>query len=202
LAILYDKPYLIVEADRTASRDPRFKGDSCPALDASSVIFKPNTPYFLQTLATLAQTDLSVLYSESQGKWLRFQFPEASKMVLTPNLTLTEHTARLLNDLGRQETLRGLSLPRMENLNSKQDGILKFLQRIPEINPAVSLLMASQFKSLREILCRFEAQRILYTFNAYFPDGVTLCYAHTLPRPFHIQLLPRSLSIADSEFFQ
>jgi hypothetical protein len=74
LAILYDKPYLIVEADRTASRDPRFKGDSCPALDPSSVIFKPNTPYFLQTLAALAQTDLSVLYSESQGKLLRFFF--------------------------------------------------------------------------------------------------------------------------------
>lgn len=74
LALLYDKPYLIVEADRTASRDPRFKGDSCPALDPSSVIFKPNTPYFLQTLAALAQTDLSVLYSESQGKLLRFFF--------------------------------------------------------------------------------------------------------------------------------
>lgn len=65
-----------------------------------------------------------------------------------------EHTARLLNDLGRQETLKGLSLPSTEKLNAKQDGILKFLQRIPEINPAVALLMASQFRSLREILCR------------------------------------------------
>lgn len=126
---LYDKPYLIVEADRSAARDPRFN-NGCPLPDASSVIFKPNTPYYLQTLATLAQTDLSVLYSDSQ-----------------------EHTARLLNDLGRQESLKELSLPRIENLNSKQNDILKFLQRIPEINPAVAVLMATQFKSLREILC-------------------------------------------------
>ncbi|XP_032791668.2 Fanconi anemia group M protein homolog [Daphnia magna] len=129
LMALYDKPYLIVEADRSAARDPRFN-NGCPLPDASSVIFKPNTPYYLQTLATLAQTDLSVLYSDSQ-----------------------EHTARLLNDLGRQESLRELSLPRIENLNSKQNDILKFLQRIPEINPAVAVLMATQFKSLREILC-------------------------------------------------
>ncbi|KAI9552091.1 hypothetical protein GHT06_022428 [Daphnia sinensis] len=129
LMALYDKPYLIVEADRSAARDPRFN-NGCPLPDASSVIFKPNTPYYLQTLATLAQTDLSVLFSDSQ-----------------------EHTARLLNDLGRQETLRGLSLPRIESLSSKQNDILKFLQRIPEINPAVAVLMASQFKSLREILC-------------------------------------------------
>lgn len=65
-----------------------------------------------------------------------------------------EHTARLLNDLARQETLKGLSLPSTEKLNDKQESILKFLQRIPEINPAVALLMAFHFRSLREILCR------------------------------------------------
>lgn len=65
LVALYDKPFLIVEADRSTSRDPRFKNDPLP--DASSIIFKPNTPYFLQTLALLAQTEMSVLHSESQG---------------------------------------------------------------------------------------------------------------------------------------
>ena len=147
-----------MEADRSAPRDPRF---ASLVPDASSVIFKPNTPYFLQTLATLAQTELSVLHSESQGKLCGLKFSKAAwttMVILIPCCITTwiEHTALLLNELGRQETLRGFSLPLTENLNAKQDLILKFLQRIPEINPAVALLMASQFSCLREILCRLE----------------------------------------------
>lgn len=67
-----------------------------------------------------------------------------------------EHTARLLNDLARQESLKGFSLPKTENLSPKQDEFLKFLQRIQEINPGVALLMATQFKTFRELLNRFE----------------------------------------------
>lgn len=68
-----------------------------------------------------------------------------------------EHTARLLNDLGRLEMLKGFTLPNADTLSPKQEGILKFLHRIPEINPGVGLLMATQFRSLREILCRWVA---------------------------------------------
>ena len=70
LVALYDKPFLIVEADR-APRDSRARGDPSPVPDASSIIFKPNSPYFLQTCAALAQTEtLRVLHSESQGEFL------------------------------------------------------------------------------------------------------------------------------------
>lgn len=75
MSALYDKPYLIVEADRgpsslPPSRESRCKGDPSSLPDASSIIFKPSSPYLLQTLAALAQTELSVLHSHSQGDLL------------------------------------------------------------------------------------------------------------------------------------
>ena len=69
LVALYDKPFLVIEGDR-APRDSRTArgGDPSSVPDASSIIFKPNSPYYMQTCAALAQTELSVLYSESQGE--------------------------------------------------------------------------------------------------------------------------------------
>lgn len=160
----YDKPYLIVEADRSTPRDGRFKGDPSPGLDLSSIIFKPNSPYLLQTLSSLAQTELSILHSESQGKlthhislffcinWSMHFLKYFPLYLLKSSL---EHSARLLNDLGRQESLRGLTLPETGKLSPRQEEIVRFLQRIPEINPAVALLMATAYRSLREILNRF-----------------------------------------------
>ena len=76
-----------------------------------------------------------------------------------------EHTARLLNDLTRQEILKGFPLPKTENLSPKQEEALKFLQRIHEINPVVALLLATQFRTLREILNRFEISLIFEASN-------------------------------------
>jgi len=67
LVALYDKPFLVLEGDR-APRDSRAAGDPSSVPVASSIIFKPNSPYFLQTCAALAQTELSILNSESQGE--------------------------------------------------------------------------------------------------------------------------------------
>ena len=170
LVALYDKPFLVIEGDR-APRDSRTArgGDPSSVPDASSIIFKPNSPYYMQTCAALAQTELSVLYSESQGESddnlfyckrnvknipeiIVFESVLSFQIVFNP----LEHTARLLNDLARQENLKGFSLPKTETLSPKQDEFLKFLQRIQVINPGVALLMATQFRTLREILNRFE----------------------------------------------
>ena len=76
---------------------------------------------------------------------------------------LSEHTARLLHDLGRIESLRGLALPEAEKLSTKQETILRFLQRISEINPGTALLMATTFKTLREILNRCAPFRFFFS---------------------------------------
>lgn len=80
---------------------------------------------------------------------------------------LLDHTACLLNELSRQESLKGFGLPKMDNLSVKQEEILKFLQRITEINPGVALLMATTFRSLREILNGLELETIHFFIGHY-----------------------------------
>ena len=63
-----------------------------------------------------------------------------------------EDSARWLSALGKQESLRGFQLPKADKLTDKQERICQFLRRIPAVNPAVALLMATQFSTLREIL--------------------------------------------------
>jgi len=130
----YERPYLIVEADRVArpfqhQHQNQHQHQHPSLVDPSSTIFKPSSPYLCLTLATLAQTDITVLHTTSQ-----------------------EDSARWLSALGKQESLRGFQLPKADKLTDKQERICQFLRRIPAVNPAVALLMATQFSTLREIL--------------------------------------------------
>lgn len=148
LASCYDKPYLIVEADRVEARDS-FNRRSSSSFDASSSIFKPNSPYFLQTVVGLAKGNITVLHSDSQG-WHRLM---KTLYHITETLFL-ESTAQLLSDLSRHEALKGFNMPGGIIRNTEQEMTLKFLQCAPEINPAVAFVMVATYKNLREVLCR------------------------------------------------
>ena len=63
----FERPYLIVEADRPSRDQLRWRSSvGAAGVDASSVIFKPTSPYLCLTLASLAQTEITVLHSTSQ----------------------------------------------------------------------------------------------------------------------------------------
>lgn len=147
LAKYYDKPFLIVEADGVETSGSSNRRNS--SFDAFSSIFKSNSPYFLQTVVALAKADITVLHSESQGR-------------RSVNLRLhcvivylfLEGTAQLLSELSRHETLKGFNVPDGMIRNAEQEMAVKFLQCIPEINPAVAFLMVAKYKNLREIISR------------------------------------------------
>jgi len=91
LVSLFERPYLIIEADR-ASRDQQRWGPSTVSRsvgpDASSVIFKPTSPYLCLTLATLTQTEVTVLHSTSQRKFTPLSLLPCSYLPFSALLSL------------------------------------------------------------------------------------------------------------------
>ncbi len=65
-----------------------------------------------------------------------------------------EETAKALSDLAKREVSKGFVLPDVDKLSAHQKKLLEFLLRIPPLNPAAALLMATRFNSLREIATR------------------------------------------------
>ena len=64
----FERPHLIIEADRPSRDQQRWRPSVPGGGDASSAIFKPTSPYLCLTLATLTQTNVTILHSNSQGK--------------------------------------------------------------------------------------------------------------------------------------
>lgn len=112
---LYDRPCLIIEKDRVK-----------PGETEKNFI---KTKAYIFTLASIAQTHVKMVFSDSQ-----------------------EETARLLTDLAAVETKKGMEITASTTLNKEREQVFRVVASIPRVSYVTALNLCSSYNTLGEIV--------------------------------------------------
>jgi len=118
---LYDRPCLIIEKDRVKPGE-------------TEKHFIKSKAYIL-TLASIAQTHVKIIFSESQ-----------------------EETARLLTDLADIETKKGTAITACTALSKEREQVFRVVLSIPRVSYITALNLCSSFNTLQQIISSTPAE--------------------------------------------